>query len=142
MPKGVPCYESHQIIDNWLKEIICQKYSIAMASADEVDAGVEVDAEVCVGEPTAKTETASRELHRLDTLKNVGLDDPLKPREGRDLVWRNINMTVKGRGDKQPKKILDGVWGEVPKGQITAIMGPSGSGKVSRWRRGNQSGST
>ena len=82
-----------------------------------------------------------------------GLGDPLKPREGRDLVWKDVNMTLLlnnskkkrliGRKKKddddeedsaaQPseKKILDGVWGEVPSGQVTAVMGPSGSGKTS-----------
>jgi ABC-type multidrug transport system fused ATPase/permease subunit len=59
-----------------------------------------------------------------------GLDDPLKPREGRDLVWKDVNMTINGKGDTPPKKILDDVWGEVPRRQVTAIMGPSGSGKV------------
>jgi ABC-type multidrug transport system fused ATPase/permease subunit len=97
-----------------------------MASADEADVGASIE------EPVEKSETAAHVLHRLDTLKTVGLDDPLKPREGRDLVWRKIDMTVKGKGDKEPKKILDGVWGEVPKGQVTAILGPSGSGKVTR----------
>lgn len=59
-----------------------------------------------------------------------GLDDPLKLREGRDLVWKNVNMTLNGKKDVKPKKILDAVWGEVPRRQVTAIMGPSGSGKV------------
>ena len=62
--------------------------------------------------------------------ETLGVDDPLRPREGRDLVWKNVNMTLNGKGDAPPKKILDGVWGEVPKRQVTAIMGPSGSGKV------------
>ncbi|MGK3736062.1 MAG: hypothetical protein ACI8RD_007109, partial [Bacillariaceae sp.] len=47
---------------------------------------------------------------------------------GHDLMWANVNMTLPGKsGDK---KILDNVWGDVPGKQVTAIMGPSGSGKV------------
>jgi ABC-type glutathione transport system ATPase component len=59
-----------------------------------------------------------------------GLDDPFKPRQGRDLVWKDVNMTLAGKKGKTSRKLLDGVWGEVPRGQVTAIMGPSGSGKV------------
>ena len=57
------------------------------------------------------------------------LDDPFKPRMGRHLVWKDVQMTLKKNKDNEPPKvILDHVWGEVPKGQVTAIMGPSGSG--------------
>jgi hypothetical protein len=52
-----------------------------------------------------------------------GFDDPLRPREGRDLMWANVNMTLVGHGDSKDKKILDGVWGDVPTKQVTAIMG-------------------
>ena len=72
--------------------------------------------------------------------ESSGLDDPFMPREGRDLVWKSVNMTLNNPSNKnsddcnnnnKPKKILDNVWGEVPKRQVTAIMGPSGSGKTS-----------
>lgn len=61
------------------------------------------------------------------------LADPFKPRLGRHLVWKDVQMTLKTKNNKKedqepPKVILDSVWGEVPKGQVTAIMGPSGSG--------------
>lgn len=59
----------------------------------------------------------------------AGLTDPLEPREGRDLIWKNVSMTIKN--GKIQKTILDNVYGEVPRGQVTAIMGPSGSGKTS-----------
>jgi hypothetical protein len=62
-----------------------------------------------------------------------GLDDPFKIRQGRDLVWKNINMTVTAHGDEPEKKILANVWGEVPKRQVTAVMGPSGSGSKSAY---------
>lgn len=74
--------------------------------------------------------------HYRDKHKSIdphGFDDPLRPREGRDLMWRNVNMTLSsssGRGKKSnepDKKILDNVWGDVPSKQMTAIMGPSGA---------------
>ncbi|GAX27856.1 ATP-binding cassette, subfamily G (WHITE), member 2 [Fistulifera solaris] len=57
--------------------------------------------------------------------------DPFSPREGRTLVWKNINMTLKGQKDEPDRKLLDDVWGEVPAKETTAIMGPSGAGKTS-----------
>ena len=65
------------------------------------------------------------------SVDSLGFDDPLRPREGRDLLWRNVNMTLPGKGETKDKKLLDGVWGDVPTKHVTAIMGPSGSGKVS-----------
>jgi ABC-type multidrug transport system ATPase subunit len=63
------------------------------------------------------------------------LKDPFAPRNGRHLVWKDVNMTVKlpSNGDAREKQnfILKNVWGEVPPKQLTAIMGPSGSGKTS-----------
>lgn len=40
-------------------------------------------------------------------------------------------MTLKSNNDEKDKKLLTNVWGEVPIGQTTAIMGPSGAGKTS-----------
>eukprot|EP00934_Nitzschia_sp_Nitz4_P005125 Nitzschia sp. Nitz4//scaffold27_size158506//133304//135455//NITZ4_002621-RA/size158506-processed-gene-0.89-mRNA-1//-1//CDS//3329545551//5115//frame0 len=57
--------------------------------------------------------------------------DPFARREGKSLVWRDVNMTLKGVKGGEDKKLLDGVWGEVPSGQTTAVMGPSGAGKSS-----------
>lgn len=56
--------------------------------------------------------------------------DPFAEREGKTLTWRDVNMTVVKKNIPS-MKILDGVWGEVPSKQTTAIMGPSGSGKTS-----------
>ena len=36
----------------------------------------------------------------------------------------------KGEKGGDDRKLLDNVWGEVPEKQTTAIMGPSGAGKV------------
>jgi len=58
-------------------------------------------------------------------------DDPFAPREGKTLLWRNVNMTLKGKNGEPDRKLLDNVWGEVPEKQTTAIMGPSGAGKTS-----------
>mmetsp|Transcript_2505 Transcript_2505/g.4079 ORF Transcript_2505/g.4079 Transcript_2505/m.4079 type:complete len:741 (+) Transcript_2505:127-2349(+) len=58
--------------------------------------------------------------------------NPFAYREGNALIWRNVNMTLKAKNSKQPeRKLLNSVWGEVPPGEITAIMGPSGAGKTS-----------
>jgi ABC-type glutathione transport system ATPase component len=56
--------------------------------------------------------------------------DPFAVREGKTLTWRNVNMTLIGKGKEEERKLLHDVWGEVPEKQITAIMGPSGAGKV------------
>ena len=80
-------------------------------------------------------EEASRPMpHTTDNPHN----DPFAPREGKHLRWRNVNMTVQVaemNSDKKKtivtKTILDNVWGEVPLGETTAILGPSGSGKSS-----------
>jgi len=60
---------------------------------------------------------------------NAGGDDPFYPREGKTLTWSGVSMTVSGKdGDRE---LLKDLWGEVPKKEITAIMGPSGAGKTS-----------
>ena len=46
-----------------------------------------------------------------------------KPQQ--DLRWSQVEFTV-----KQKKKILSDCWGEVPAGQVCAVLGPSGAGKV------------
>ena len=60
--------------------------------------------------------------------------DLFQHREGRDLIWKDLSVTLAPAGKKDDKhvdkKILDGAWGEVPAGQVTAILGPSGSGKT------------
>ncbi len=56
--------------------------------------------------------------------------NPFAYREGNALIWRNVNMTLKAKNGKQSeRKLLNSVWGEVPPGEITAIMGPSGAGE-------------
>jgi len=80
-------------------------------------------------------EITEKEADDLEKGSRMGLGDPLQPREGRDLVWKDVNLQLLSpngkKDDTPPKMILDGVWGEVPSGQVTAIMGPSGSGKTS-----------
>lgn len=53
--------------------------------------------------------------------------DPFAVREGKTLTWREVNMRVSTKKKQPDLKILDGVWGEVPSKQTTAIMGPSGT---------------
>jgi ABC-type multidrug transport system ATPase subunit len=61
----------------------------------------------------------------------TGADDPFFPREGKTLTWSKVNMSVSGTKKKPGKDLLQDVWGECPKKEITAIMGPSGAGKTS-----------
>lgn len=42
------------------------------------------------------------------------------------LHWENVQLDVVNRDNRTT--ILDGVWGESPQGEVSAIMGPSGSG--------------
>ena len=49
----------------------------------------------------------------------------------RNLVLSSIWLPQQGKKDEGDRKLLNESWGEVPEKQITAIMGPSGAGKVS-----------
>lgn len=42
-----------------------------------------------------------------------------------------LNLTKAAKGDAPERKLLENVWGEVPKNCTTAVMGPSGAGKTS-----------
>lgn len=54
-------------------------------------------------------------------------DDPFATREGKTLLWRDINMVLAGKKEEEKDRyLLEGVWGEVPQRRTTAIMGPSG----------------
>ena len=54
--------------------------------------------------------------------------DPFAPRKGKTLTWKNVNMTLNGTKNTEPRKLVDDVFGSVPERQTTAIMGPSGAG--------------
>jgi len=54
--------------------------------------------------------------------------DPFAKREGKTLLWRNISIKLAGNKLEEDRKLLDGVWGEVPPTETTAVMGPSGAG--------------
>eukprot|EP00550_Attheya_septentrionalis_P002132 CAMPEP_0198291248 /NCGR_PEP_ID=MMETSP1449-20131203/8839_1 /TAXON_ID=420275 /ORGANISM="Attheya septentrionalis, Strain CCMP2084" /LENGTH=615 /DNA_ID=CAMNT_0043989865 /DNA_START=103 /DNA_END=1947 /DNA_ORIENTATION=- len=78
-------------------------------------------------EPATKGVRYNNQMSTIDESQN-----PFAVREGKTLTWKNINMTLSGDGKKtQDRKLLSDVWGEVPKKEITAIMGPSGAGKTS-----------
>eukprot|EP00980_Cylindrotheca_fusiformis_P027786 scaffold22559_cov111-Cylindrotheca_fusiformis.AAC.25 len=84
-------------------------------------------------EPPLEVETGS-ETKSLSSQKSAILpaaEDPFAYREGKTLLWRDINMTLAGKKDSSDIKLLEGVWGEVPEQKTTAIMGPSGAGKTS-----------
>lgn len=86
------------------------------------------------GEPIeneAGLDTSLKNIVEKETHSFIGAADPFRPRQGKTLTWKNVNMTVLGKGENDGNKILDGVWGEVPAKQTTAIMGPSGAGKTS-----------
>jgi ABC-type multidrug transport system ATPase subunit len=56
--------------------------------------------------------------------------DPFAAREGKTLVWRNVDMKLAASSKEKERIILDKVWGEVPVKETTAIMGPSGAGTL------------
>ena len=60
--------------------------------------------------------------------KQPNIVDPFAPRVGKSLVWRNVNATLAGKGDTPDRKLLKDVYGEVPAGKMTAIMGAYGAG--------------
>jgi ABC-type multidrug transport system ATPase subunit len=79
-------------------------------------------------EPSSPNKNNGINVAIFKSSRATGFDDPFLLREGRDLVWSNVNVTVTGKKILD-RKILHNVWGEVPQRQTTAIMGPSGSGK-------------
>jgi ABC-type lipoprotein export system ATPase subunit len=44
--------------------------------------------------------------------------------------WQNIRYSIQSKDGKENKEILKGLNGNVHPGQLCAILGPSGSGKV------------
>ncbi|CAB9512480.1 Putative white-brown complex homolog protein 30 [Seminavis robusta] len=71
-------------------------------------------------------------MEKVQELGDTALEEnPFAPRPGKTLLWTNVNMTMSSYGGGGERKILDNVWGEVPRKEITAIMGPSGAGKTS-----------
>ncbi|KAG7371928.1 ABC transporter [Nitzschia inconspicua] len=102
----------------------------AQVTASE-EAGTGKDSTLTI--PTAISTTGQIRRSGFDSRQSSMLatsDDPFAIREGKTLLWRNVNMTLKTK-DGADRKLLDDVWGEVPEKQTTAIMGPSGAGKTS-----------
>ena len=67
-------------------------------------------------------------------LRRSVADDPFAERLGKTLSWRSVNMTLaagRNASKQPPRELLRDVYGRVPRGEITAVMGPSGAGKTS-----------
>lgn len=47
--------------------------------------------------------------------------------QGKNLEWRNVCMNVHGKNEMVEKKILDRMWGSAKAGDLTAVMGASGT---------------
>lgn len=102
-----------------MHEEINQRYSLGRVSFASQPNPYSRDVEV--GRKNSKV-LSSRTSSVLDSS-----DDPFATREGKTLLWRDINMVLaaKKEGEKD-QYLLEGVWGGVPQRKTTAIMGPSG----------------
>mmetsp|Transcript_25786 Transcript_25786/g.53107 ORF Transcript_25786/g.53107 Transcript_25786/m.53107 type:complete len:667 (-) Transcript_25786:163-2163(-) len=106
----------------------------ALNASDDVESG---NADLKLATPTVvKAIDTSRSYRRKvsDSRRASTTEErrnPFAERDGNALIWKDLNMTVVSKGKEGDKKILNNVWGEVPPGEITAIMGPSGAGKTS-----------
>lgn len=99
--------------------------NVAAKSSSRVN-GEEAGGVVDVSASRRSRMSSSRRASTTEERRN-----PFAFREGNALIWRNVNMTLKAKNSKQSeRKLLNAVWGEVPPGEITAIMGPSGAGKL------------
>jgi hypothetical protein len=88
----------------------------------------EVAVETTVPADEVEYDTEKGQLQRSDTQAIIRHEDPFAPRTGKTLTWQNINMVLAGTKQGYPdRKLLDDVWGEVPRKETTAIMGPSGA---------------
>ena len=77
---------------------------------------------------TSKSNASTMEMNDIDIesaspVSQVASVDPFAPRNGKTLAWQHVNMTLAGNKKNEPRKLLDNVWGEVPKQKTTAIMG-------------------
>ena len=69
-------------------------------------------------------------LEQLQKMKGEKVvDGSFPPRPGVTFTYSNLSLTVKAAG--KTKIVVDSVSGEVPAATMTAVMGPSGAGKVS-----------
>mmetsp|Transcript_2040 Transcript_2040/g.3742 ORF Transcript_2040/g.3742 Transcript_2040/m.3742 type:complete len:745 (+) Transcript_2040:95-2329(+) len=100
---------------------------VKMASTTESSSNNDGNGASSSSSPSRRRMSTSRRASTTEERQN-----PFAFREGNALIWRNVNMTLKAKNSKQTeRKLLNSVWGEVPPGEITAIMGPSGAGKTS-----------
>jgi len=98
---------------------------VKMASTTESSSNNDGNGASSSSSPSRRRMSTSRRASTTEERQN-----PFAFREGNALIWRNVNMTLKAKNSKQTeRKLLNSVWGEVPPGEITAIMGPSGAGE-------------
>ena len=104
-------------------------------SSDKLQETAETATDVEAGDTTAMKMPPNRE--DLTELRNASMYDklgrkmstldshvdPFAEREGKTLVWKNVNMTLAATKKDPERKLLDNVWGEVPRRDTTAIMG-------------------
>jgi ABC-type lipoprotein export system ATPase subunit len=106
------------------KHNIVENGSVQILSPDEEDADAPTTYTRSKLNISSRRKQLSRRASTTEERRN-----PFAEREGNALIWRNVNMTLSTKQGE--KKLLNDVWGEVPPGEITAIMGPSGAGKSS-----------
>ena len=55
--------------------------------------------------------------------------NPFAARAGSALSWRDVRLTLRAASDgsRAERRLLDGVYGTIAPGEVTAIMGPSGA---------------
>jgi ABC-type lipoprotein export system ATPase subunit len=71
------------------------------------------------------------EEEALEEVNERGGGRNMAPVPAVNVSWQNVTLKVRGGKARPPKVVLDDVSGEVRTGTLTAIMGPTGSGKSS-----------